>query len=113
MNVKGHPAAEKAGIQKEGGRGLDEPTCCASSLSDRERCITHEFTGTEEELFEHWVKTRGLEKAIWSVECHQKHQREYPNAYSPNQYKAFSESNFNLEAAIASNSKISESDIPE
>ena len=38
MNVKGHPAAEKAGIQKEGGRGLDEPTCCASSFWHEVRC---------------------------------------------------------------------------
>ena len=31
-NVEGHPAAEKAGIQKEGWRGLDAPTCSMSSL---------------------------------------------------------------------------------
>jgi hypothetical protein len=72
------------------------------------------FVGRDEyDTFKSIVRLYGLEKAIEIVKGFRKHQREHPNAYSEGEYAAFSESNFNLEAAIASNSKTSMTEVPE
>jgi hypothetical protein len=71
------------------------------------------FVGRDEyDTFKSIVRLYGLEKAIEIVKGFRKHQREHPNAYSEGEYAAFSESNFNLEAAIASNSKTSMTEVP-
>ena len=98
VKVVAPPPLESPSDSQESRQGGCPPTaCCASS-----------FVGKDEyDTFKSIVKLYTLEKAIEIVKGFRKHQREHPNAYSEGEYAAFSESNFNLEAAIASNSKTS------
>ena len=104
VKVEAPPPLKSEGAEFEKLMGGCSPTaCCASS-----------FVGKDEyDTFKSIVKLYTLEKAIEIVKGFRKHQREHPNAYSEGEYAAFSESNFNLEAAIASNSKTSMTEVPE